>query len=241
LSPGDEPAVLAERATALGEGRPLFRHVSFALPAGHSLALLGQASAAAALLECLAGRRHLAEGRLRVLGLEPTRRWRLRGRRECRPRGSRIPATPNAPELLLLDRPERPSAEEQRWLREQTAAGMSVVLAALGADEASALADRAALLSRGRLVAEGEIPQILRRFRRLRFVNRLTESRTAFGTELDEFEAVRVRVRGWGIEAVVANFDAAAFDRLSAIDGVADAAAEAMTLAEIVDACADGG
>ena len=240
MSAGDEPAALAERASATEEGRPLFRDVSFALPVGRSLALLGQRSAASALLECLAGRRRLAEGTMRVLGLDPGRRWRLLGRRVYRPPGARLVPTTRAPDLLLLDEPERPSEEARRWLREKTAAGMSAVLATRAPDDGSALADRIALLSRGRLVAEGAIADLLVRFRRLQFVNHLTESRTAFGTELDEFDAVRVRVRGWGIEAVVANFDDDAFARLRDVDGVSEAAAEPMTLAEIVDACAGG-
>ena len=46
-----------------------------------------------------------------------------------------------------------------------------------------------------------------RRFRRIRYGNQLTETRTAYGTELDGFDALRVKVRGWGIDAVVSNFD----------------------------------
>ncbi len=71
------------------------------------------------------------------------------------------------------------------------------------------------------------------RFRRIRYANRLTETRTAFGTELDAFHAERVRVRGWGIEAIVSNFDETAFEHFRAIDGVENAAAEALPLEEI--------
>ena len=95
-------------------------------------------------------------------------------------------------------------------------------------------------LTRPERLAEGATTEILRRFRRIRFANLLTETRTAFGTELDEFDAVRVRVRGWGIEAVVANFDEGAFERLRGVDGVSSAEAEPMTLAEIAEACGEG-
>jgi ABC-type multidrug transport system ATPase subunit len=125
-------------------------------------------------------------------------------------------------------------------MRERTATGMAVLVASEHPTRISALVDQAALFSRGRLVAEGALARIVERFRRLRFVNRLTETRTAFGTELDEFDAVRVRVRGWGIEAVIANFDELAFERLRGRDGVFDAEAEPMTLAEIAEACAEG-
>jgi hypothetical protein len=96
------------------------------------------------------------------------------------------------------------------------------------------------LLARGRLAAEGALQDLLARFRRLRYANRITETRTDFGTELDEFDAVRVRVRGWGIEAVVANFTVDAFERFRTMDGVDDASAEEMMLEEILEACAGG-
>ena len=42
-----------------------------------------------------------------------------------------------------------------------------------------------------------------------------------------------MKVRGWGIDAVVSNFDEAAFERFRQIDGVDDASAEALPLEEI--------
>jgi len=44
---------------------------------------------------------------------------------------------------------------------------------------------------------------------------------------------VRVRVRGWGVDAVVSNFDEMAFERFRATDGVRDARADPMSLEEI--------
>ena len=44
---------------------------------------------------------------------------------------------------------------------------------------------------------------------------------------------MRVQVRGWGIDAIVSNFDEAAFERFRAIDGVEDATVEALPLEEI--------
>jgi len=44
---------------------------------------------------------------------------------------------------------------------------------------------------------------------------------------------VRVKVRGWGIEAVVSNFENAAFERFRGKDGVVDAEASALSLEEI--------
>ncbi|MEP6994858.1 MAG: hypothetical protein ABI968_10085 [Acidobacteriota bacterium] len=104
---------------------------------------------------------------------------------------------------------------------------------------AEAAADRIGILARGRLLADEPGPALLARFRRIRYTNGRTEARTAFGTELDEFDAARVRVRGWGIEAVVSNFDAAAFERFRGVDGVENAVAETMSIEEIFDAVAE--
>jgi len=45
--------------------------------------------------------------------------------------------------------------------------------------------------------------------------------------------AERVQVRGWGVDAIVSNFDEAALDRLRAVDGVENVEADAMPLEEI--------
>jgi len=58
-----------------------------------------------------------------------------------------------------------------------------------------------------------EIETLKSRFRRIRYGNRITETRAVYGTELDAFEAVSVKVRGWGVEAIVSNFDDSAFER----------------------------
>jgi hypothetical protein len=91
-------------------------------------------------------------------------------------------------------------------------------------------------LKEGRLVREEEAVSLTLRFRRIRFVNELTEARTEFGNELDLFDAVRVKVRGWGVDAVVANFDEAAFESFREMEGVRDAVALPLTLEEIFDA-----
>ena len=92
---------------------------------------------------------------------------------------------------------------------------------------------RVGILKEGRLVHDESLESLKARFRRIRYANRLTDTRTAFGTELDAFEAVRVRVRGWGIDAIVSNFDEAAFERFRAIDGVENASVEALRLEEV--------
>ena len=82
--------------------------------------------------------------------------------------------------------------------------------------------------------------EIARRFRRIRYVNEITEARTEYGNELDLFDAVRVRVRGWGVDAVVSNFEEAAFERFRATEGVNDVSAVPMSLTEIFEAVVGG-
>ena len=71
-----------------------------------------------------------------------------------------------------------------------------------------------------------------RGLRRIRYVNRMTETRTEFGTELDEFHAVSVKVRGWGIEAIVSDYEPEAFARFRALVGVENPSIEAVSLAD---------
>ena len=47
-----------------------------------------------------------------------------------------------------------------------------------------------------------------------------------------------MKVRGWGIEAVVSDFREEAFAAFTSLDGIAEARAEALSLAEIFAAVA---
>ena len=146
-----------------------------------------------------------------VLGLDPRR-----GRRALRRRVQYLPAEGE----LRLD-PE---------------AGPATILVVTDDPNRAKAADRVGFLKDGRLVLEDERAVVESRFRRIRYVNEVTEERTEYGTELDLFDAVRVRVRGWGVDAVVSNFEDAKFERFRAIEGVVDARAEAVTLDEIFTA-----
>jgi hypothetical protein len=99
---------------------------------------------------------------------------------------------------------------------------------------------RVGFLVEGRLVVEDALAAVLSRFRRIRYVNEITESRTDYGNELDLFDAVRVKVRGWGVDAVVSNYGEAAFERFRATEGVREARADSMSLEEISAAVAGG-
>jgi len=150
----------------------------------------------------------------------------------------------HAPELLVLDDPtlgldvvaRRALCEEV--VGELADRGTTVFLTTHDLAAFEGLATRVGILKEGRLAVDEDLEALRARFRRIRYSNRLTESRTAFGTELDAFDAVRVQVRGWGIDAVVSNFEEAAFERFRAIDGVENAEASAMPLEEIFVAIA---
>jgi ABC-type multidrug transport system ATPase subunit len=193
--------------TAGARGIAPIRNVSFAVPVGSVSALVGHASSGkAAIVRCVKGELAPESGRIAVLGLDP-RRERRRLKRRVRfdeAEGAIRLETDPATTLLVTDDAHR-----------------------------AATADRVGFLKEGRLLLEEAVLVLLSRFRRIRYVNEMTETRTEYGNELDLFDAVRVKVRGWGVDAVVSNFDGAAFERFRATDGVRDARADPMTIEEI--------
>lgn len=145
----------------------------------------------------------------------------------------------HAPELLVLDDPTlgldvvARRALYDELIGELADRGTTVFVTTHDLAGFEGIATHVGILKEGRLVANEELETLKARFRRIRYANNATESRTAFGTELDAFEAVRVRVRGWGNEAVVSNFREETFESFRAIDGVVDAEASALSLEEI--------
>jgi ABC-type multidrug transport system ATPase subunit len=188
--------------------------VSFVVAAGTTHALVGrEGSGKRAIVRCVLGELRPEGGRIAVLGVDP-RRERRRLKRRVRfdeAEGTIRLDTEPATTLLVTDDPRR-----------------------------AATADRVGFLKEGRLLLEEAVPVLLSRFRRIRYVNEMTETRTDYGNELDLFDAVRVKVRGWGVDAVVSNFDEAAFDRFRATDGVSDARADPLSLDEIFAAVSGG-
>ncbi len=131
--------------------------------------------------------------------------------------------TGRAPKLRIDETPAAPTAG-------------SVTLC-LTADASSVEQARRVVIVRGsRVVVDGSPGALLASCRRIRYRNEATEERAALGEELGAFFALQVRVRGWGIEAIVSDFDAAAFERFRSREGVADAEASALTLAELLEA-----
>ncbi|MGE5277203.1 MAG: ABC transporter ATP-binding protein [Acidobacteriota bacterium] len=248
-----DDALVLDRLSVGGPGEDSCREISLRVPAGTVYALLGRGEAGSALLSCVAGKRKPSSGRALLLGEDAWRkRRRLRGLVAlAAPDGRTAPeelwdrAMAGPPRLLLLDghaAGSRPFARPlSSRIREAAARGAAILLATGDAADAESVADRVGILRGGALALDEDVSTLTRRFRRLRYRNEITETRTEYGTELDLFEAVRVRVRGYGVEAIVSNFDEELFERLRSADGVADAEASLLTIAEIFGALAPGG
>ena len=145
----------------------------------------------------------------------------------------------HSPDLLVLDDPtlgldvvaRRALSEE--IVGELADRGTTVFLTTHDLAGFEGIATRVGILKEGKLVIDEDLETLKARFRRIRYTNRITETRTEFGNELDAFDAVRVQVRGWGIDAVVSNFDEPTFERFRAMDGVENVSAEPLSLEEI--------
>lgn len=144
-----------------------------------------------------------------------------------------------APELLLLDDPTlgldavARKAVFEELIGDLADRGTTVFLTTHDLAGVEGLADRIGILRGGRLVLDEPMESLKGRFRRLRYANERTEARATYGDELDDFHAEAVKVRGWGIEAVVSNFTDEAFVRFAAREGVVDAGESALSLEEI--------
>ncbi len=221
-----DEAIRVERLTVRFGDIVACGNVSFSVPTGAVYALLGRSgSGKTTVVRCLLGKQDSDTGRVLVLGED--------ARKKRRRLASRIATSilefRDRRELLILDDP----GEIPEWSGD---ASRTTLIATEDPTRIAGAATHFGILKRGRLVIDTQIAALEGGIRRLRYANRPTETRTAFGTELDEFNALSVRVRGWGVEAIVSNFDNAAFARFREIDGVEDAVAESLTLEEAFQA-----
>lgn len=144
-----------------------------------------------------------------------------------------------APELLLLDDPTLgldPVARHAFFdeiVTELADRGTTVVLTTHDLAGVERIADRVGILKDGRLLLCEETEGLKARFRTVRYRSEVTENRTDFGNELDEMEPVRAKVRGWGIETVVAGYTEERFERFAALDGITEAEASPLSLEEL--------
>jgi hypothetical protein len=212
--PEEALAIRFDRVTARARRIAPCFDVSLTVPVGATFVLVGREGAGkTAVRRCLLGELRPKEGRVLVFGLDP--------RRERRGIARRV----RAGELVVAEESFEPSPG-------------ATVFATASNPAVAAGANRVGFLSNGRLLLEDDVSALLGRFRRIQYVNEITETRTDYGTELDRFDAVRVKVRGWGVDAVVSNFDEAELERFRRIEGVNEVRVAAMTIEEIFRAVA---
>jgi ABC-2 type transport system ATP-binding protein len=150
----------------------------------------------------------------------------------------------SSPELLVLDDPTLGLDAVARraffgeLVGELADRGTTVLLTSHDLAGVESMATRVGMLHGGRLILDEDLEALKGRFRRLRYANEATEERAEFGQELSDFDAVRVRVRGWGVDAIVSNYEEASFTKFTALEGVVDAEASALSLEEIFVAVA---
>jgi ABC-2 type transport system ATP-binding protein len=148
-------------------------------------------------------------------------------------------ALASAPDLLVLDDPTlgldavARAAFFDELVGELADRGTTVLLTSHDLAGVEKMADHVGILKGGRLVVDESLEGLKARFRRLRYGNEGAEDPASYGQELSAFDAVRVKVRGWGIEAVVSNYGGEPFARFAALEGVVDAEASALSLEEI--------
>jgi ABC-2 type transport system ATP-binding protein len=153
-------------------------------------------------------------------------------------------ALASSPELLVLDDPtlgldavaRRAFFEE--LVGELADRGTTVLLTSHDLTGVESMATHVGMLKGGRLILDEDLEALKSRFRRLRYANEATEDPTRCGQELSDFDAVKVKVRGWGVEAVVSNYGDETFAKFAALEGVVDAEASALSLEEIFVAIA---
>lgn len=142
-------------------------------------------------------------------------------------------ALASSPRLLVLDDPTlgldavaRKSVFEE-LIDELADRGTTVFITTHDLAGVERIADRVGVLRAGRLVLDEEIEALKRRFRRVSF----PRSQEAGVARLEALAPVAVAARGWGVEAVVSNYDA---ERLAAV-ATEDTGPEvsALTLEEI--------
>ena len=146
----------------------------------------------------------------------------------------------SSPELLVLDDPTlgldviaRKNFFEE-LVGELADRGMTVIITSHDLMGIERIADRVGIVKDNKLVVDEEIESLKAKFRRIRYPNKGIES--TYGSALDTLNTVQVKVSGWGVEAVVSNYDEFSFNRFRNVGGIIDAEVSAMSLEDIFTA-----
>lgn len=148
-------------------------------------------------------------------------------------------ALASSPEMLILDDPTlgldavARAAFFEELVGELADRGTTVLLTSHDLAGVERMADHVGILKGGRIIVDESLEGLKERFRRLRYGNEGMEDPAMHGQELSDFDAVKVKVRGWGIEALVSNYEEERFAKFAALEGIVDAESAALSLEEI--------
>ncbi len=101
------------------------------------------------------------------------------------------------------------------------------------------IATHVGILKGGRLAVNDDLETLKAKFRRIHYINQTVQAVSAIGRELDSFRTVSVTQRGWGVEAVVANYDQAELERYRRAQPTVATDVVPMSLEEIFTTVAD--
>lgn len=103
------------------------------------------------------------------------------------------------------------------------------------------IATHVGILKGGRLAVNDDLETLKSKFRRIHYINQTVQAVNAIGRELDSLRTLSVTQRGWGVEAVVANYDHVELERYRREQPTVTADIVTMSLEEIFTAVADDG
>ncbi len=111
--------------------------------------------------------------------------------------------------------------------------GVTVLITTHDLQGIDGVADRIAILKRGKLLLSEPLESLKARFRKLTFGVEVPDDPALAGKELDAFDAVDVKVRGWGVEAIVSDFCEEKFARMAELEHVHDLESHGLGLEEV--------
>jgi ABC-2 type transport system ATP-binding protein len=145
----------------------------------------------------------------------------------------------HSPELLVLDDPtlglDVVARKEffEELVGELADRGTTVLITTHDLVGVEGIASHIGIVKEGRLIVNEEIEALKAKYRRIRYGSKNSQLQSQYGGELDILSAVQVKVSGWGVEAVVSNFDDHSFDKFRKMGQIVDPEVSAMSLEDI--------
>lgn len=102
------------------------------------------------------------------------------------------------------------------------------------------IADRIGILKDGRLVTNQPTETLKAKFRRISYPNTTAQTLTKFNGELETLGIVSLKERGWGVEAVVSNYNHPSFERFRRVEPSIVPEISALSLEDIFTVIVEG-